>query len=113
MRPLRLDRTEFLTRYWHYRAGEHVVAFGPTQRAGKTHLMYQLLEAANRPDLQPTVFCMKPIDPTVAAWNARLGYRETPNWPPPPKWPWQERPPGYTLWPRHTMDPAVCRGHSV
>jgi hypothetical protein len=50
---------------------------------------------------------MKPKDPTVARWSQALEFREVPQWPPPPRWPWQDRPAGYTVWPRHTMKPAV------
>lgn len=105
-RVLRLDREDFLTRYWSYRPGEHVAAFGPTQRAGKTHLLFQLLAHTRSPDKGVTAFCMKPADPTVAAWSDRLGFKEVPEWPP-FRLPFTSKPPGYLLWPRHTMDPAV------
>lgn len=111
MRVLRLERQEFLDHYWHYKPGEHVAAFGPTQRAGKTYLMFQLLQASLRPGLRTTAFCMKPRDKTVARWSAALGFREVPSWPPPPKMPWQGKAPGYTLWPRHTMDPRIDNLH--
>lgn len=113
MRVLRLDRQDFLDNYWSYRPGEHVIAFGPTQRAGKTHLLWQLLQATLRPGLGVgvTAFSMKPRDKTVARWSAALDFKETADWPPPPKWPWQEKPPGYTVWPRHTMDPRIDNLH--
>lgn len=111
MRALRLDRQEFLDHYWRYSPGEHVAAFGPTQRAGKTFLMFQLLRASLRPDVRTTAFCMKPADKTVAAWSDALAFKETPTWPPPPRWPWQDKPPGYTLWPRHTYDNDVDNPH--
>lgn len=111
MHVLRLDRSEFLTHYWDYRPGQHVIAFGPTQRAGKTHLMFQLLQAANRPGLTTTAFCMKPVDKTVSLWSQHLGLKEVSDWPPPPRWPWQDKPAGYTLWPRHTMDPSTDNPH--
>lgn len=111
MRVLQLERQEFLDHYWNYQPGQHVAAFGPTQRAGKTHLMFQLLAAAGRPDLRTTAFCMKPRDKTVARWSRTLGFKEVQDWPPPAKWPWQDPPPGFTLWPRHTMDPSVDNPH--
>lgn len=111
MRVLRLDRQDFLDHYWNYKPGQHVAAFGPTQRAGKTHLMFQLLAAAGRPDLRTTAFSMKPKDRTVARWSRQLEFKEVPSWPPPPRWPWQDKPPGYMLWPRHTMDPGVDNLH--
>jgi hypothetical protein len=109
MRVLRLERQEFLDHYWHYKPGEHVAAFGPTQRAGKTHLLFQLAQATVRPNLPAVAFCMKPVDRTVARWSKTLGFKEVPDWPP-VQAPWQ-KPPGYTLWPRHTMDPAVDNPH--
>lgn len=111
MQVLRLDREDFLTRYWRYKPGEHVATFGPTQRAGKTHLMFQLLAAARRPDVRTTAFCMKPVDRTVARWSEALGFKETPTWPPPAKMPWQDKPNGFTLWPRHTMNPTIDNRH--
>lgn len=109
MHILRLERREFLDHYWNYRPGQHVIAFGPTQRAGKTQLLFQLLEAANRPDLRTVAFCMKPKDTTTARWSAALEFKEVSDWPP-VKLPWN-KPAGYTVWPRHTMDPAVDNLH--
>lgn len=110
MRVLRLQREEFLTRYWHYKPGQHVFAVGPTQRAGKSYLLFQLLAAA-KAEAARTVFCMKPRDKTVAKWSDSLGFKEIADWPPPARWPWQEQPAGYTLWPRHTMDPSTDNPH--
>lgn len=109
MRVLRLERDEFLRRYWRYKPGEHVAAFGPTQRAGKTHLLWQLLQATPREGIQTTAFVMKPRDPTVSRWSSELGFREVPTWPP-ATWPWQRRR-EFTLWPHHTMDPERDNPH--
>jgi hypothetical protein len=46
---------------------------------------------------------MKPRDPVPAQWSRRLGFREMPTWPPPAKWPWEEKPRGWTLWPKQTL----------
>lgn len=110
MAILRVPRDEFLSDYWDYRPGEHVALFGPTQRAGKTHLGFQLLQAANRPSLDATVFCMKPRDRTVARWSSSLEFKETPVWPPRKHW-WETEPEGYTLWPRHSFDPQADNEH--
>lgn len=107
MRVLRVARPEFLEHYWHYKPGQHVAAFGPTQRAGKTQLLFELLQATLRPGLTPIAFSMKPRDRTAARWTRELGFKEVATWPPPVRMPWQERPAGYTLWPRHTYDPDV------
>jgi hypothetical protein len=109
MRVLHLPRDEFLRHYWSYKAGEHVAAFGPTVRAGKTHLLFQVLAATNRDQLQTTAFCMKPRDKTVARFSKALDFKEIPDWPP-VEWPWKKSA-GHTLWPRHTMDPATDNAH--
>jgi hypothetical protein len=111
VRVLRLEREEFLRDYWPglYRPGEHVAAFGPTQRAGKTWLLFQLLQATNTEQLRATAFCMKVRDKTVSSWTKKLEYREIPEWPP-AEWPWS-KPRGYCLWPRHTMQPDIDNAH--
>lgn len=81
--------------------GEHVTFIEPTQ-GGKTHFACQLLESVSG-IVPATMLVMKPRDPTPAEWTRRLGYREIPSWPPPGRFPWQEKPPGYTLWPRQTL----------
>lgn len=113
MQALRLERVDFLRRYWPalYKPGEHVAAFGPTQRAGKTHLLFQLLAASHREGVRTRAFCMKPRDKTVARFSEALGLKETATWPPPQRMPWQDKPTGYTLWPRHTFDPDVDNAH--
>jgi hypothetical protein len=105
MSLLHLDRSDFLSDYWPgmYKPGQHVLTLGPTQRAGKTHLNFQLLDATPTHNLDPLVFCFKPRDKTVAEWTGKLGYRETPVYPPRKKL-FTAEPPGYTLWPPHTFD---------
>lgn len=95
----RLDRQEFLDHFWDYQPGEHVTFIQPTG-GGKTHLACQLLGASGVP---ATMLVMKPRDPVPAQWTQRLGYKEIGHWPPPQKWPWQEKPPGYTLWPKQSL----------
>lgn len=100
------ERREFLTERWHHEPGEQVIISQPTQ-GGKTRFGYELLAAT--PHIRPPVaLVMKPRDPTPAEMTRRLGWKEIPSWPPPRVMPWQSRPPGYTLWPRHTLslDPA-------
>jgi hypothetical protein len=98
---------EFRERRWDYRPGHHVAAFGPTQQAGKSTLMFALLEQVHRsyPDIRPTVLTMKHLDRIVSAWTRRLNYQETPLWPPRRQLRrGLERPPGYTVWPAQTLD---------
>lgn len=100
------DRETFLTRRWAYKAGEHVSFLGPTT-CGKTTLAYQLLQQSTGPRLPGVALVMKPRDAVVAQWNRTLGYKRVKSWPPPP-WEssraWGSRPPGWTLWPKHTFD---------
>jgi len=95
-------RAEFLRERWDYQRGEHVSIFGPTQIAGKTHLMVDLLANTDTSfcRLPPTMLVAKPQDPTVVNGIGRLGYKETDRWPPRKGW-FKEDPPGYAYWPPH------------
>jgi hypothetical protein len=101
LRLLRVDRQTFVRQYWDYNAGEHVALIQPTQ-GGKTHMAGDLL-AELAGEIPATMLVMKPRDSTPAAVTRRLGYREVDTWPPPRPWPWEERPPGYTLWPKQSL----------
>lgn len=103
-------RDEFLSERWRYRAGEHVTILGPTG-TGKTHLAYQLLGATARPGLPGVVLVMKPRDATVGRWSKTVGFRRVRTWPPGPVWPWQQKPSGWVLWPRHRFDPDLDNPH--
>lgn len=110
---VRFGREEFLADRWHYRAGEHVTFIAPTG-AGKTTLMYQLLEVTAHEDLPAVVLVMKPRDTTARDFTKRNGYRRVTTWPPAPSI-WQPgKRAGYTLWPRHQMyDPRSTREHQA
>lgn len=101
----KLDRQDFLENFWPslYQPGQHVFLIGPTQRAGKTHLGFQLLNAADKTGLKTTVFCMKPRDKTVASFSEEYGFKETAEWPPKRKL-FGEKTDAYTLWPKHSFD---------
>lgn len=103
---------EFATRRFDYRAGHHLAAFGPTQKAGKTTLLFRLLQQVD-PEIRRTVLCMKHKDRVVSGWTRRLGYQETPLWPPRRQLRrGLEKPPGYTLWPLQTLsDPDRDNKH--
>jgi hypothetical protein len=101
----RMGREEFLESGWDYNSGEHVTILGPTN-SGKTYLAYQLLDATATPKLPAVVLVMKPRDATVDKWAKTVKFRKTRTWPPAPSiWRANERPRGWVLWPRFTMDP--------
>ena len=100
------SRAEFMRYRWTYKAGQHVSFIAPSQD-GKTTLAYQLMMHTAKPTLPAYGMVMKPRDATPAAWSAYLGYPEVWTWPPPKVHRWQQKPAGYTLWPRHTMDVAT------
>jgi len=105
-RLARFNRREFFGERWHYSHREQVFICQPTQ-GGKTQFGWELLSAT--PHIKPPVaLVMKPRDPTPARMTQRFGWKEIQGWPPPQRWPWQAQPPGYTLWPKHSlsMDPA-------
>lgn len=108
--PEHLDLETFRNHHFNYNAGEHVAIFGPTQIAGKSTLSFALQESVINtwcPDIQPITLCMKHKDRVVTHWTRRLGYRDTPSWPPERKFnelpPFGTKPAGYTLWPRQTL----------
>ena len=96
-------RDEFLTRYWKYKAGEHLTMLAPTQN-GKTTTAFDLLAHINpaKKDKPPVVLVMKPRDPTVTACAKKIGFKTIRSWPPVPT-PWDKKK-GYVLWPKHTFD---------
>lgn len=102
MEVVRFEREEFIADRFRYHPGEHVTMLGPTG-SGKTTLKYQLLQRVARPSLPAIVLAMKPRDRTVESWNRALGFKKVRTWPPTSAlW---DRPPGWTLWPKHTFDP--------
>ena len=102
--PEHYDLADFLDHRFDYRAGHHIAAFGPTQQAGKSTLMYAVLGHITRtqPEIKPVSIVIKHRDRVEAGWTERLGFQETPSWPPRRKignW----KPPGYTLWVPQTL----------
>ncbi|HXO23075.1 MAG TPA: hypothetical protein VN870_00745 [Streptosporangiaceae bacterium] len=104
---LQLDRDTFLDEYFDYRPGEHLNAIAPTG-AGKTHVVYQCAQVAMRqnPQLDFVSLMPKPNSPGTVHWAHVLGLKETASWPP-ERWPWQDKPAGYVLWPKHRKDIPV------
>ena len=103
-------RQEFKTRRFTYKKGHHLVLAGPTQRAGKTTLAFELLEYTATPELPVYVSVSKPADKVTSEEGARLGYRRVSDYPITPKV--KEmfkdgKPSGYLVWPDMT-DPATA-----
>lgn len=106
-----ISRREFARDYFDYKAGDHVLFGGPTQR-GKTTLAFQLLQYTATPDLPAFVAVSKPTDRTSASWGEKLHFRRVSEWPPPMKVSefWDGKPPGYLVWPKFgDMDTDIDR----
>ena len=102
----RFERQDFVENYWYCKPGEHVTIVGPTG-VGKTHLVNQLLEESATKETPAVILVMKPKDSTTKRFTKAHGYRQTAVWPPIPSI-WKPRkPPGYTLWPKHTYNPDI------
>lgn len=102
MRIRELGRDEFINRFWHYEAGEHVTLLGRTG-GGKTTLAYQLLNATATEKMPAVTLVMKPRDRTVNKWDRVLKSKVVKSWPPPRIRPWQDPPRCYTVWPPHSF----------
>ncbi|HEX4661892.1 MAG TPA: hypothetical protein VH307_31235 [Streptosporangiaceae bacterium] len=100
------SRKEFLAERWAPSPKEQVFIVQPTQ-GGKTHFAFDLLNNTQHAK-PPVTLVMKPRDPTPSMMTRKWGWKEIDRWPPPKVWPWQDQPPGYTLWPKHSLslDPA-------
>src|ERR1700722_3383022 len=97
-----IRRDHFCQYNWDYKPGQHVVFAGPTQRAGKTTLAFQLLEYTASPELPVYVAVSKPKNKVTAEEGRRLGYRLVRDYPFPPKikeYFKEGRPSGYLVWP--------------
>jgi hypothetical protein len=109
-----IPRREWLNCYFHYEPGQHAAWFEATQH-GKTHHIYQCAEVAlvQNPQLRPVSLMPKSRSPATRRHAARLGWKIIEDWPPPGRFPWQEKPPGYVLWPRHItgVEVKVNREH--
>jgi hypothetical protein len=102
MQVAHLYRDEFLSDYLDVQPGEHLNIVSPTG-GGKSYFLNQIVEKVNGPDTRMVSFMPKPSDETSVAWSRKLGLKEIPDWPP-RRYPWQDEPPGYVLWPPHIRD---------
>ena len=96
------SRDDFNDRF-HYRAGEHVVFGGPTQR-GKTTLAKDLVAPIARPDFPAYVAVSKPMDGVSEQFVTQLHFRRVAEWPPGRKIKelkmFDGPPRGYVIWPK-------------
>lgn len=104
----RFTRADFLESRWDYRPGQHVNLIGPTQQAGKTRMLFDLLDATDWSwcSTPPVMLVAKPRDATVAAGVGQLGWETVDRWPPRKKV-FSDPPPGFAMWPKHLKDATV------
>lgn len=97
-----IPRDVFARDHFDYKAGQHVLFAGPTQRAGKTTLAFKLLQYVATPELPAYVAVCKPADKVTSKEGERLGFRRVEEWPVPPRLKdlWGDKPRGYLIWPK-------------
>lgn len=106
---VRFPRQTFLHEVFDYNPGDHCTFLAPFG-GGKTQLALDCLAVVASPDLQATVFVMKPKDKTITKYttgeNPALPFETIRDWPPSQvklfKRIFGKKPPGYVLWPRDT-----------
>lgn len=110
---VRLDRAEFIEKYFDYSPGQHVSIIGETGN-GKTTLALQLLKATAKPELPAVILAMKPKDDTIDKFQKEvkadgLDYRLVTTWPPSPSMWKPGKPDGYVLAPKHLHETHADR----
>lgn len=98
-------RREFFDEVFDYHPGDHCTFLAP-YGGGKTQIAFQALEVTASPDLQATIFVMKPKDVTVTKFMTT----HPKKWPLIRSWPpsrvtlknrvLREKVDGYVLWPK-------------
>jgi len=108
-----LSRDNFVSNYFDYYPGEHLQVIGSTG-VGKTHLIGQLLGQVNRemPSLKVTYLVPKAVDPSMADWSKKLGYKTITTWPPKKPF-WGSEPQGHVLWPPHIRNDAAANSEHL
>lgn len=103
MRFVKIDRLDFLNRYFDYKYDEHVLFLGPTG-SGKTQMGLDALSVASRKENPAIIFAMKPRDRTLESFAKDHNFREVRYWPPEVSKNWRpEKPVGFLLKPPHNM----------
>lgn len=104
------DRRTFFDEVFDYRPG-HCCTFLAPYGGGKTQIAFEALAVTARPELQATVFVMKPKDTTVSKFAAQYHFETIRDWPPSQlhvlKRAFGKKPPGYILWPPETGNPEL------
>lgn len=112
-----IPRQEFCQSRWDYGAGQHVVFAGPTQRAGKTTMAFDLLEYTATPEMPAYVAVSKPRDKVSTERGADLGYRRVDSYPFPMRLrelAKENKPSGYLVWPdMRDPDTAMLNAQTV
>lgn len=105
-----VERDVFLDHLWDYNLGEHLYACEPTQQ-GKSRFIWQLAQRTlndyDPGDVSFLSLMPKPWDPATSEWAPRIGLKIIDRYPPPPRWPWQQKPYGHVLWPKHVRNADV------
>lgn len=102
------DRHTFFAEIFDYAPGDHCTFLAPTG-GGKTQIAFQALGYTATPELQATVFVMKPKDSTVTKFATAHKFQTVRDWPPSTiklrNRIVGRKPPGYVLWPVETGNP--------
>jgi hypothetical protein len=115
---VRFGRDEFFDEVFDYHPGDHCTFLAPFG-GGKTQIAFEALARAASPELQATIFVMKPKDVTVTKFAATQKLRIIRDWPPPMVSIGRriigEKTAGYVLWPKDTGDPELddMRQHAI
>lgn len=103
MKFVKIDRWEFLRRYFDVKPDEHVLILGPTG-SGKTKMALDALSVVSRPENPAVVFAMKPRDKTLDGFAKDNEFQTVSFWPPPISKKWRpKKANGYLLKPPHNM----------
>jgi hypothetical protein len=102
MKFVKIQRQEFLTRYFNVTPDEHVLILGPTG-SGKTRMALDALAVVSRKENPAIIFAMKPRDATLDRFAKANDFQTVRYWPPAvSKWR-PKKPVGYILKPPHNM----------
>lgn len=99
------DRATFFNEVFDYKPGEHCTFLAPFG-GGKTQIAFEALRVTASPELQATIFVMKPKDSTVEKFGKAYGFETVRDWPPSHATikgrVFGKKVPGYVLWPKDT-----------